>query len=171
MHPPELGREEEGLRDGVRADRRERAPEHQRSPPAAPSPDLLAGVGVRGDRTPRRCPEKRGWLRGTSDSLAQTALLHRGDRDLSSVSDGALQPGRVLVSGQALDIWHAVYSLTALCFSGGRTPDPEMPDSNLGLAGLQGWWPVANEACGGECGVYRSGLSVGRLCSSLGPFS
>ena len=42
---------------------------------------LGGGVGDGGDRTPRRCPEGRGWLRGISDSLAQTALLHRGDRD------------------------------------------------------------------------------------------
>lgn len=51
-----------------------------------------------------------------------------------------------------------------------------MPGSNLGLAGLQaaglrGCWPLEHEACGGECGVCRSGLLVGRLCSSLWPFS
>ena len=46
---------------------------------------LGGGVGDGGDRTPRKCPEERGWLRDTSDSLAQTALLHRGDRDLLSV--------------------------------------------------------------------------------------
>lgn len=100
-------------------------------------------------------------------------MLQRGDRDPPSASDGALPTwsggpvaGHLTCCLQS----HSPLFLQRQD-SGPRNTWLESWAFSLKGAGLCECWPLEDEACGGEWVKCKSGILVGRLCSSLCPFS